>query len=72
MPRSFVIAPFVQTGWADGTVLYVPWVTTPSPRVTLGVAVELLGVVRMEWGVDTRERDVRFAFDLARDFWDIL
>jgi hypothetical protein len=50
----------------------VPWVTTPSPRVTLGVAVELLGVVRMEWGVDTQERDVRFAFDIARDFWDIL
>ena len=71
-PRSFVVGPFAQIGWADGTMPTVPWVPTATPRVTLGVALELLGVLRMEWGIDTKERSVRFAFDLVRDFWDIL
>jgi hypothetical protein len=72
MPRSFVIAPFAQVGWAGDQMTGVPWVTTPDPRVTVGVALELLGVLRMEWGMDTEERSLRFAFDLVRDFWDIL
>ena len=67
-----MIAPFAQVGWADGTAPSVPWVTTPHPRVTLGVAVELLGVVRMEWGMDTQVQSVRFAFDFVRDLWDVL
>src|SRR6266550_1186499 len=71
-PRSIVLAPFVATGWADRPVAATPWSTTPGARTTLGFAVEWLGVFRIEWGVGVQTRQLRFAFDLTRDFWDIL
>jgi hypothetical protein len=71
-PRSFLVAPFAEAGWADEPVAGTPWVATPGARVTLGIAVELLGLLRFEWGMDTQVRSGRFAFDFVRDFWGIL
>ena len=71
-PGSIVVAPFVATGWADRPLVATPWIATPGARTTLGLAVEWLGVFRVEWGFGLQARQVRFAFDLTRDFWDIL
>jgi hypothetical protein len=40
--------------------------------VTLGVGVEWLGVFRLDAGYGVQSRRVRVAFDVTRDFWDIL
>jgi hypothetical protein len=40
--------------------------------VTLGLGAEWLGVFRLEVGYGVETRRVHLAFDVARDFWDIL
>jgi hypothetical protein len=40
--------------------------------MTLGLAVEWLGVFRLEGGLGTQDHRAAFAFDVTRDFWDIL
>jgi hypothetical protein len=49
-----------------------PWVAAPGTRITLGIGLEWLGAIRIDAGYGTASRRVRFAFDVARDFWDIL
>ncbi len=71
-PRSIILAPFAATGWAGRSIAGTPWNATPGARVTLGVAAEWLGILRLESGMDTHDGRFRFAFDLTRDFWDIL
>jgi len=71
-PGSIILAPFAAAGWADRPIAGTPWTATPSTRVTLGLAVEWLGVFRLEGGIGTETRQLRLAFDLSRDFWDIL
>ena len=66
------VAPFAAAGWADAPVPGTPWVATPEPRVTVGLAVECLGVMRIEAGLGLQDRRARASFDLTRDFWDIL
>jgi len=34
--------------------------------------VEWLGLVRFDVGYGVQSRRVRFAFDVTRDFWDVL
>jgi len=38
----------------------------------LGLGAEWLGLLRLEAGYGVQTRQIRVAFDITRDFWDIL
>ena len=71
-PGGVTVAPFAAVGWAGGPVADVPWRPVAGTRVTLGLGVEWLGLVRFDAGYGVQSRRVRFAFDVTRDFWDVL
>ncbi len=71
-PQQLIVAPYVAAGWADRRVAGTPWAAAPRARVTLGVGLEWLGLLRIEAGVGTVTRRAGFAFDVTRDFWGIL
>ena len=73
-PGTLILAPYVAAGWADGTIdaIPTPWSVTPGTRVTLGLGAEWLGVFRVEAGYGVQSHNLRVAFDVTRDFWDIL
>ena len=71
-PRSLIVAPFAAAGWSDRPVTGTPWAATPGARVTVGLAVEWLGMFRLEAGIGVQGHQGGFAFDVTRDFWDIL
>ncbi|HEV8305729.1 MAG TPA: hypothetical protein VGQ25_12250 [Gemmatimonadales bacterium] len=73
-PGTLTLAPYAAAGWAGRPVPGTPWQATPrrGPRVTLGLGLEWLGVFRLEAGYGVQSRRVRVAFDVTRDFWDIL
>ena len=72
VPASVTVAPYVAAGRASGAISGAPWAATPDTRMTLGLGVELFGVLRFDAGVGLERRRVSMAFDLMRDFWDIL
>ena len=65
-PGTITLAPYGAAGWMD-----VPGVRGPS-RTTAGLALEWLGVFRLEAGYGLQSRRMHYAFDITRDFWDIL
>jgi len=73
-PGTITLAPYVAAGWSDRPIPGTPWRATPGPgaRVTLGVGLEWLGVFRLDAGYGVQSRRARLAFDVTRDFWDIL
>ncbi|HEY6091793.1 MAG TPA: hypothetical protein VIV83_07370 [Gemmatimonadales bacterium] len=73
-PGSIVLAPYVAAAWTGDSIQLTPWRATPrgDPRVTLGLAAEWLGVFRIEAGYGAQSRRLHVAFDVTRDFWDIL
>lgn len=71
-PGSLVVAPFVAAGWSDHPIAGTPWEATPGVRVTIGLAIEWLGVFRLEAGLGTQSHEGGLTFDVTRDFWDIL
>jgi hypothetical protein len=71
-PGGVTVAPFAAAGWAGGPVAGVPWRPVAGTRVTVGLGVEWLGLVRFDVGYGLQSRRVRFAFDVTRDFWDVL
>jgi hypothetical protein len=71
-PARITLAPFVAAGWAERSLPGTPWRATPGIRVTTGLAVEWLGVFRLEGGYGVQSRDARLSFDVTRDFWSIL
>jgi hypothetical protein len=73
-PGTITLAPYVAAGWADGKidVIPTPWSVTPGTRVTVGLGAEWLGVFRVEAGYGMQSHDAHVAFDVTRDFWDIL
>ena len=71
-PGNITLAPYVALGSTDEPFPGMPWKTTPGTRVTLGLGAEWLGLFRFEAGYGVQSRQVRFAFDVTRDFWDIL
>jgi hypothetical protein len=71
-PRSLIVAPFAAVGWSERAVPGTPWVATPGALETVGLALEWLGVVRVEAGVGAQSRRLALAIDVTRDFWDIL
>jgi hypothetical protein len=72
VPASLTVAPFVAAGWTDAPVAGTPWIGTRDPRVTAGVAIEWLGVMRIEVGYGAQRRRASVLFDVTRDFWPIL
>ncbi len=66
------IAPYAAAGRSDRPIAATSWAATPDWRVTLGVGLELLGVLRFDAGLGLQSRRVRFAVDVARDFWPVL
>jgi hypothetical protein len=71
-PGNITLAPYAAVGSTDEPFFTMPWSTTPGTRVTLGLGAEWLGLFRIEVGYGMQSRQVRAAFDVTRDFWDIL
>jgi len=71
-PGTITLAPYLAAGWTDRPISGTPWRATPGARVTLGVGLEWLGVFRLDAGYGVQSRRARLAFDVTRDFWDIL
>lgn len=72
VPTTLTLAPFAAAGWSDRPVAGTPWAATPETRVTVGAALEWLGLFRLEAGYGVQSRRARLAFDVTRDFWGIL
>ncbi len=73
-PGTVTLAPYVAAGWTARPVPGTPWQATAegAPRATLGLGLEWLGVFRVEAGYGLQSRRLCVAFDVTRDFWDIL
>jgi outer membrane protein assembly factor BamA len=72
VPTTLTVAPFIATGWTDRPPAGGPWPATGDPRVSVGVALEWLGLIRLDFGMGTRGGGAQVCFDLSRDFWPIL
>jgi hypothetical protein len=71
-PGGVTVAPFAAAGWAGGPVAEVPWRPVSGTRLTVGLGLEWLGLLRFDAGYGVESRRIRFAFDVTRDFWDVL
>jgi len=71
-PGTITLAPYAAAGWTDDAIPLTPWRVTPGTRITVGLGVEWLGVFRVEAGYGLQSHNAHVAFDVARDFWDIL
>jgi hypothetical protein len=73
-PAAIILAPYLAAGWADRNIELIPtpWSVTRGTRMTLGLGAEWLGVFRIEAGYGVQSHNLRVAFDVTRDFWDIL
>lgn len=71
-PGTITLAPYIAGGWTAEPIALTPWRPTPGTRVTLGLGAEWLGLFRLEAGYGLQTHDFHVAFDVARDFWDIL
>ncbi len=72
-PGTITLAPYAAAGWTSRPIPGTPWRATPQgARVTLGLGAEWLGVFRLDVGYGLESRRARLAFDVTRDFWDIL
>ena len=71
-PGTITLAPYAAAGWTDDAIPLTPWRVTPGTRTTVGLGAEWLGVFRVEAGYGLQSHNAHVAFDVARDFWDIL
>jgi hypothetical protein len=71
-PGTITLAPYAAWGWTAEPIALTSWRATPGTRVTLGLGAEWLGLFRLEAGYGVQTRQFHAAFDVARDFWDIL
>ena len=71
-PGTITLAPYAAAGWTSQPIALTPWRPTRTVRVTLGLGAEWLGLFRLEAGYGVQSRRVHVAFDVTRDFWDIL
>jgi hypothetical protein len=71
-PGTITLAPYAAWGWTAEPIALTPWQATPGARVTLGLGAEWLGLLRLEAGYGVQTRQIHVAFDVTRDFWDIL
>jgi len=71
-PGTITLAPYAAWGWTAEPIALTSWRATPGTRVTLGLGAEWLGVLRLEAGYGVQTHQFHVAFDVTRDFWDIL
>lgn len=71
-PGRVTVAPFLAAGAAGRPAAGAPWRRTDVMRVTVGLAVEWLGVLRVEAGWGAQSERIGVSVDVSRDFWDIL
>jgi hypothetical protein len=71
-PGTITLAPYAAWGWTAEPIALTPWRATPGTRVTVGLGAEWLGLLRLEAGYGVQTRQIHVAFDVTRDFWDIL
>jgi hypothetical protein len=71
-PASVIVAPYLASGWSERPVPGTAWGATHGIRVTAGLALEWLGVFRLEGGYGLETHDLHASFDVTRDFWSIL
>jgi hypothetical protein len=71
-PGTITLAPFAAAGWTGEPLTLTPWRAPTGARVTLGIGAEWLGLFRVEAGYGVQSRRAHVAFDVSRDFWDIL
>ena len=71
-PGTITVAPYAAAGWTDDAIPLTPWRVTPGTRTTVGMGAEWLGVFRLEAGYGLQSHHAHVAFDVTRDFWDIL
>ena len=72
-PGTITLAPYTALGWTADPLPFTPWLATPpGTRVTVGLGAEWLGLFRLEAGYGVQSRQLHVAFDVTRDFWDIL
>jgi len=71
-PGTIILAPYAALGWAGDALPVGPWAATTGTRATLGLGAEWLGVFRVEAGYGLQSHRIHAAFDVTRDFWDIL
>lgn len=71
-PSHIILAPYAAAGWTARPIAGTPWRATPGTRVTLGLALEWLGLLRVEGGYGAESRKVHLALDVSRDFWGLL
>jgi hypothetical protein len=71
-PTTLTLAPYAAVGWAAEQIPGTTWQATPGTRATLGLGAEWLGLLRVEAGYGVQSRRLHVAFDVTRDFWDIL
>ena len=71
-PTTLTLAPYAALGWAAEPIPGTPWQATPGTRATLGLGAEWLGLLRVEAGYGVQSHHLHLAFDITRDFWDIL
>jgi hypothetical protein len=72
VPTTLTVAPFVTAGWTAGALAGTPWRATGPARVSAGLALEWLGLIRLEVGLGAQSRRAQVSFDVSRDFWPIL
>lgn len=71
--RSAIVAPFIAAGWAGGELPELTWSTTGDPRLSAGVALELLyRLIRIEAGASLQTGDIGVTFDVGRIWWGAL
>ncbi len=71
-PSTITLTPYAALGWVAEPIPGTPWRATPGTRATLGLGAEWLGLFRVEAGYGVQSRRIHVAFDVTRDFWDIL
>jgi hypothetical protein len=71
-PGTITLAPYVAGGWIAEPLALSPWRASAGTRITLGLGAEWLGAFRLEAGYGVESRRLHVAFDVARDFWDIM
>ena len=71
--RSLTLAPNVSVGWVDGALPGMFVGPTGDPVVSAGLGASVFhDLLRFDVGYGFRSRQVGFAVDVSRAFWDIL
>jgi len=65
VPTTATLAPFVAVGGAGEPIVGTPWSATPTARVSLGLALEWLGLFRFEVARGVESGAMHAAFDVT-------